>query len=104
MILIEDVKKLFAESLMKGKSFDEAFSICWQEVFDAGRGARPTKGKTFVTNNKKGTKYEVIYDDATDATNERDGESCVVYRSETDGQIYVREKEEFWVKFSVEGN
>lgn len=48
-------------------------------------------------NKKKGTLY-VVVGIATDATNARDGNEVVIYKS-CDGHLYVRDKEEFLIKF-----
>lgn len=47
---------------------------------------------------KTGNYYELLYDNAVDATNERGGIIVVVYRNQ-EGQIFVREKNEFFEKF-----
>lgn len=49
-----------------------------------------------------GTLYEVLFI-AKDATNETEGCDMVVYRSSKDGKIYVREKNEFALKFEQYG-
>ena len=49
---------------------------------------------------KTGNKYTVLYDGALDCTNSRDGTVVVVYTR--DDKVFVREKQEFMEKFSVE--
>lgn len=59
------------------------------------------QNKTYK-NKKKGTLYLVI-GKAIDATNSRDGNKVVVYQSCEDSQLYVRDEEEFLVKFELVG-
>ncbi len=53
----------------------------------------------FIVSNNKTGKYYAILHNAIDCTNERDGLDVVVYK-DTNHQIFVREKEEFWQKFT----
>lgn len=55
--------------------------------------------KTAV-HNKTGNIYHVLYDSAIDCTNSRDGTEVVVYYR--DGKVFVREKQEFCRKFTVQ--
>lgn len=47
---------------------------------------------------KTGNIYQVI-DEAINATNANDGEIVVIYKK--DGQLFVREKKEFYEKFRI---
>jgi len=51
-------------------------------------------------NIKNGNIYEVIREDVINCTNANDGEIMVLYRSDNyPDKIFVREKNEFYVKF-----
>lgn len=58
--------------------------------------------KLIYRNKKKGTLYSVI-GPAIDATNSRNGNRVVVYKSCDDGMLYVRDEDEFAVKFEMVG-
>lgn len=62
------------------------------------------RGEWVFLHNKTGTAYAVLYPDAVDRTNARNGEPTVVYRGLTaPGPIYVRAKAEFHEKFTAVG-
>jgi hypothetical protein len=52
-------------------------------------------------NIKTGEKYRIMVD-AIDTTNIRDGTEVIVYRNMETGKVFVREKEEFYIKFLKE--
>lgn len=58
--------------------------------------------KLIYKNKKKGTLYSII-GLAIDATNSRDGTKVIVYKSCDDGALYVREEDEFVLKFEMVG-
>jgi hypothetical protein len=90
----------FGEDVMQGKSLDDAFRDGCQQAFDAGRGDRKSKQEQYVIHNKTGNRY-IVVDELIDATNERNGTVCVLYKNE-EGRMFVIEKEEFWMRFTAE--
>ena len=52
-----------------------------------------------VEHNKTGNIYFIIQDEIIDATNSSNNQAMVLYMNMR-GELFVREKNEFWIKFS----
>lgn len=100
MLLISELKEQFGKDILEGKLMDDAFRYACQQAFDAGRGDRASKKERFVIHTKTGNRY-IIVDEVVDATNERDGLVVVLYKNES-GRMFVRDKDEFWMRFVAE--
>ena len=98
MIEFKDLKNTLVSYLCAGKSLDESLLGVGQVAYEAGYRDLHSKGEQYVIHKKTGNKYYVLSDSARDATNAREGDWVVVYKDEG-GRIFVRDYDEFWIKF-----
>lgn len=54
-----------------------------------------------VMHNKTGNIYKILSENVIDTTNARGGDVEVILYQNLQGQIFVREKQEFWEKFTL---
>ena len=102
MITIEQANRIWKDNILGTGSLDEAMAKTLQQVYQKGLEDRlPREGGVWI-NKKKGTRYTLLAT-AGECTNSREGNSVAVYCAEgCAGQVFVRDWDEFVVKFYPE--